>query len=79
PLVLGLYWERANAWGALSSMLFGGSSYLLLNIYGMKPLGLHAIVPTLLLGLLAFLLGNKLGEHHQPATEPTLPLPSSEA
>lgn len=79
PLVLGLYWERANAWGALSSMLCGGSSYLLLNIYGMKPLGLHAIVPTLLIGLLAFLIGNKFGERHQPAREAALPLPSSEA
>ncbi|MFO6425975.1 sodium:solute symporter family transporter [Escherichia coli] len=30
PLVLGLYWERANAKGALSAMIVGGVLYAVL-------------------------------------------------
>lgn len=30
PLVLGLYWERANAAGALSAMIVGGVLYAVL-------------------------------------------------
>ncbi|MGL5757503.1 sodium/pantothenate symporter [Plesiomonas sp.] len=64
PLVFGLYWDRANAGGALTSMIAGGSCYVVMNLIGAKPLGLHAIVPTLIFGLLAFLVGNMLTECH---------------
>ncbi|MGL6116301.1 sodium/pantothenate symporter [Plesiomonas sp.] len=65
PLVFGLYWDRANAGGALTSMIAGGSCYVVMNLIGAKPLGLHAIVPTLIFGLLAFVVGNMLTECHQ--------------
>lgn len=67
PLVLGLYWEKANAAGALSSMISGAGCYTLLASTGVQPLGFHPIVPALLLSLLAFLIGNRFG---QPAPEP---------
>ena len=48
PLVLGLYWERANAKGALSAMIVGGVLYAVLatlNIqYGLPPY--RALVTT---------------------------------
>ncbi|MFV9997213.1 MAG: sodium/pantothenate symporter [Arsenophonus endosymbiont of Dermacentor nuttalli] len=60
PLILGLYWERANRFGALSSMIFGAISYILLTAFDVKILNFHPIVPSLLLSLLAFLIGNLL-------------------
>jgi len=61
PLVLGLYWERANALGALSSMFSGGILYAVLATWNIHYLGLHPIVPSLILSLLAFLVGNRFG------------------
>ncbi|MGY3870626.1 sodium/pantothenate symporter [Aeromonas crassostreae] len=56
PLVLGLYWPRANGQGALASMVAGLLCYGALSQWGIKLVGLHAIVPSLGLGLLAFVL-----------------------
>ncbi|MDU7743780.1 MAG: sodium/pantothenate symporter [Citrobacter sp.] len=61
PLVLGLYWERANASGALSAMIVGGVLYALLATFNVQFLGFHPIVPSLLISLLAFLIGNRFG------------------
>ena len=61
PLVLGLYWERANAKGALSAMIVGGVLYAILATFNVQYLGFHPIVPSLLLSLLAFLVGNRFG------------------
>jgi sodium/pantothenate symporter len=68
PLVLGLYWERANAQGALSSMVSGAVCYTLLASFNLQPAGLHPIVPSLLLSLLAFYLGNVVGEKRRAAS-----------
>jgi len=56
PLVLGLYWSRANGPGALASMASGILCYGGLSQWGIKLAGLHAIVPSLGLGLAAFIL-----------------------
>lgn len=61
PLVLGLYWERANAAGALSAMIVGGVLYAVLATLKVQFLGFHPIVPALLLSLLAFVAGNSFG------------------
>ncbi|HGJ5873711.1 MULTISPECIES: sodium/pantothenate symporter [Arsenophonus] len=62
PLILGLYWERANRFGALSSMIIGALSYTLFTAFDVKILNFHHIVPSLLLSLIAFLIGNYVGE-----------------
>ncbi|WBW61781.1 sodium/pantothenate symporter [Klebsiella electrica] len=67
PLVLGLYWERANAAGALSAMLVGGVLYALLATFNVQYLGFHPIVPSLLLSLLASVVGNRFGQPVPPA------------
>lgn len=67
PLVLGLYWERANAVGALSAMLTGGILYTLLATFKIQYLGFHPIVPALLLSLLAFVVGNRFGQSVAPS------------
>jgi len=62
PLVLGLYWERANAAGALSGMIVGAVLYAVLASFNIHLLGFHPIVPSLLLSLLAFVIGNRFGQ-----------------
>ena len=71
PLVLGLYWERANATGALCSMIVGAVCYTLLATVDLHIAGLHPIVPSLLLSLLAFYVGNKMGEQRRANALPS--------
>lgn len=68
PLILGLYWEKANAIGALSSMICGASCYVMLISFNLRVGGFHPIVPSLLLGLIAFCVANPFGTRN--------PLPS---
>ncbi|WP_415716546.1 sodium/pantothenate symporter [Maridesulfovibrio sp.] len=61
PIVLGLYWDKGNSTGAISSIIIGVGTFIALTI--MKPAmgGVHAIVPTTLASLLAFVLGSYAG------------------
>lgn len=61
-ILFGLFWKKANAYGAVCSMLVGLGSYVLMTSFNIKLLQFHAIVPSLLLGLLAFIVGNTFGE-----------------
>lgn len=61
PLVLGLYWKKANATGALCSMFAGAISYTLLAAYDIKIYSFHPIVPSLIIGLITFIIANKFG------------------
>jgi sodium/pantothenate symporter len=61
PLVLGLFFSNLHAWGALSSMLCGASSYIILHLIEFKPMGLHPVVPSLLIGIMMFVLGHGIG------------------
>ncbi|WP_075182935.1 sodium/pantothenate symporter [Pantoea sp. 1.19] len=62
PLLLGLYWQQANAHGALSAMVIGAGVYTSLAALGLQPWGFHPIVPALALSLLAFIIGNPFGQ-----------------
>ena len=61
-LVFGLYWERANATGAICSMVSGLLSYVIIAYFKISLWDLHAVVPALVIGLVGFLVGNKVGE-----------------
>ncbi|MCU6316457.1 sodium/panthothenate symporter, partial [Proteus mirabilis] len=63
------YWERANAAGALSGMIVGGVLYAVLATFKIQYLGFHPILPSLLLSLLAFVVGNRFG---QPVPQPAM-------
>lgn len=56
PTILGLYWKKANKEGALVSMFVGIGTYIYFNYFMPRPLGLHAIVPSLVLSLVAFII-----------------------
>ncbi|OTQ76817.1 sodium/pantothenate symporter [Gilliamella apis] len=62
PLVLGLYWKKANSTGALCSMISSAISYTLLAVYNIKIYAFHPIVPSLLIGLVIFIIANHLGQ-----------------
>ncbi len=61
PIVLGLYWERANATGAIASIVCGVAAFVTLTILKPAMGGVHAIVPTILTALTAFVAGSCLG------------------
>ncbi|MGF1683565.1 sodium/pantothenate symporter [Photobacterium minamisatsumaniensis] len=58
PLVLGLYWKKASATGALASMVSGLLCYIGLSVIKPDLGGIHAIVPTLAIGLITFIIGS---------------------
>lgn len=58
-LLFGLFWKKANATGAICSMIAGLSSYVFISVFKLTFWGFHAIVPALLIGLFAFLIGNR--------------------
>ncbi|NUF48435.1 sodium/pantothenate symporter [Gilliamella sp. ESL0250] len=61
PLVLGLYWKKANSTGALCSMFAGAISYILLAAYNIKLYAFHPIIPSLIIGLVVFIIANMFG------------------
>lgn len=56
PLVLGLYWKRANAQGALASMVIGVGSYIYMVFKVKQFMGMNVIVPTLVIALIVFVV-----------------------
>jgi sodium/pantothenate symporter len=56
PVILGLYWKRANTAGAFASIITGIGSYIFFNTYLPRPLGMHTIVVPLLISLAAFVI-----------------------
>lgn len=57
PIILGLYWKKANASGALLSIVAGLATFVALTLIKPNMGGIHAIVPTVLVSLVAFATG----------------------
>ncbi|MEK4029802.1 sodium/pantothenate symporter [Pseudobacillus sp. FSL P4-0506] len=55
PVVLGLYWQRANGAGAASAMIIGMVSYILFNTFYPNAFGMHTVVLPILLSLVTFI------------------------
>lgn len=58
PIILGLYWRKAKADGALASIVTGLVSFVGLTQYKLPLGGIHPIVPALLAAGLAFVAAN---------------------
>ncbi|MCF6463150.1 sodium/pantothenate symporter [Clostridium sp. Cult1] len=67
PVILGLYWKKANKEGALASMIVGIGSYILFSYKWPRPLGMHTIVLPLILSLIAFIIVSNITE--EPSQE----------
>ena len=58
PILFGLYWRRANASGAVLSMLTGCAAFFFFTITKVSVCGTTAIVPSLSVSVIAFVLGS---------------------
>lgn len=56
PVILGLYWKRANTYGAFASMITGVGSYIAFDSIWPRPLGMNTIVLPLIISLAAFVI-----------------------
>lgn len=54
PIILGLYWKRANTPGALAAIITGVGTYILFDKVWARPFGTHTIVLPLVISLIAF-------------------------
>ena len=62
PILLGLYWKRANATGAAVSIIFSVVFYLYTVIMNIKIMNMHQIVPTIIFSILLFTIGSYFGK-----------------
>jgi sodium/pantothenate symporter len=61
PLVLGLYWKKGNAAGALASVIVGVGAYIVFHLFYPNAFGMHTVVLPVVLSLLAYVAGSLLG------------------
>ncbi|ETI70063.1 sodium/pantothenate symporter [Neobacillus vireti] len=67
PVIMGLYWRRSNKYGAITSMILGMGSYILLDRFYPNAFGLHTVVVPIVLSLLGFVLVSIASQQHTTA------------
>ncbi|MGJ7918984.1 sodium/pantothenate symporter [Neobacillus sp. LXY-4] len=60
PVIFGLYWGKGNKYGALTSMIVGMGSYILLDRLYPNAFGVHTVVLPILISLVGFVVGSYL-------------------
>ncbi|MEH7382773.1 sodium/pantothenate symporter [Bacillus sp. JJ1533] len=60
PVVLGLYWQKGNKYGAISSILVGVGSYILIHTTYPDGFGMHSIVLPVFFSLIAYIVASLL-------------------
>ncbi|WP_077604504.1 sodium/pantothenate symporter [Oceanobacillus sojae] len=60
PIILGLYWRRGTRHGAIASMLTGVISYIIFETFYPQPFGMHSVVTSMLIALIAYVSGSLL-------------------
>lgn len=56
PMVIGLYWKRGTAYGAIASVISGFVVLIILSQFSISIYGLHNIVPSLLIALISYII-----------------------
>ncbi|MEK3886236.1 sodium/pantothenate symporter [Bacillus sp. FSL K6-3431] len=56
PIVLGLYWRKSNKYGAISSMIAGMTSYILIHLWHPDAFGMHTVVLPVFISLIVFVI-----------------------
>ena len=54
PVVMGLYWEKGNKYGAIASMITGMGSFILIDQYFPTPFGMHSVVLPIVFSFLVY-------------------------
>lgn len=60
PMMMGLFYKRANTYGVFASIISGIITMLVLTIYKINILGLHYIIPSLFVSLIFFFIFNEI-------------------
>ncbi len=63
PIVLGLFWQKFNKAGVLMSIIASLSTYTICFIFKISLFSCHAIVPSLIAGLIGALAGTAIGHY----------------
>lgn len=63
PVVLGLYWKKGNAYGALASMIAGVVSYIIIQSWMPDLFGVNPVVVPVLLSLLSYVVVSLLTQN----------------
>ena len=69
PVIMGLYWKKGNASGALASILMGVGSYILFNTFMPNAFGMHTVVMPVFLSLIAYVGVSLLTVKHHAAVQ----------
>lgn len=62
PVVMGLYWKKGNAYGALASIIIGVGSYILIQTFLGNLWDIHPVVIPVLLAFIGYVLFSLLTE-----------------
>ncbi len=62
PIIFGLYWKKANATGAILSFICGVGFFLYCGFFKLNFFGMHNIVPTIAIAIIAFVVGSLIGK-----------------
>ncbi|WP_066191775.1 sodium/pantothenate symporter [Gracilibacillus timonensis] len=54
PIVMGIYWKKGNKYGAIAAMVTGLISYILFQAFYPTPFGMHSVVSSIALSLIAY-------------------------
>jgi sodium/pantothenate symporter len=65
PIVMGLYWEGANKYGAITSMLTGIISYACIHNFYPHMLGVHTVVFPVIFSFMTFIIASWLGKEKE--------------
>jgi sodium/pantothenate symporter len=68
PIVLGLYWSKGNKYRAISAMMIGMVSYMLIHLFMPNPFGMHIVVLPVLLSFVTYVFISILTTSRSPQT-----------
>lgn len=68
PVILGLYWSKGNKYGAITSMILGMGSYILLDRFYPNAFGVHTVVVPIILSFTGFIVVSLLSQQKAAAS-----------
>ncbi|THE11093.1 sodium/panthothenate symporter [Bacillus timonensis] len=63
PIIMGLYWKKGNAYGALASIIIGVSTYIIFSNYFPNLLGMHSVVIPIVLSFVGYVVASLITQN----------------